>query len=31
MAPMPAVLPATRSAPGSASVGAGTRAGVVLA
>lgn len=31
MAPTAAVLPATRSAPGPASVGAGTRAGVMPA
>lgn len=31
MAPVPAILPATRSAPGMASVGAGTRAGMMPA
>lgn len=31
MTPAPAVLPATRTAPGTASVGAGSRAGVVSA
>lgn len=31
MAPMPAVLPATRTAPGPVSVGAGTRARIMPA